>query len=193
MPVVRYRTDKYKAGGNTWWSDKQKYEAVASYLLFGNIMEVMRLTGIPEITLRKWKASPWWAEAEQEIKRASKLQLSGKLTQAINLANLAVEDRLQNGEFILNQKTGEIIRKPVNADTAVKILDKLVDKQLLLEKAADQNTTVTAEGVTERLKKIADELVKFSRLGGAALKKPDEKDIIDVTPRPVTDGASDQS
>lgn len=176
MPVVKYRTDKNKAGGNTWWSDKQKYEAVGAYLLIGNIMTVQRMTGIPEITLRKWKASPWWKEAEDEIRKASKLQLSGKLTKAIELSNLAIEDRLENGDFSFNPKTGQMVRKQISADTALKILSTLVDKQLVLDKAASEATTVTAESVTERLKKIADELKKFTS------KKPLEEDIIDVEP-----------
>jgi transposase-like protein len=174
MPVVKYRIDKSKAGGNTWWSDKQKYEAVAAYLLIGNLAQVSRMSGIPDITLRKWKAQPWWAEAEQEVKRASKLQLSGKLTKAIQLANLAVEDRLENGEFVFNPKTGELTRRPVSADTAVKVLNTLIDKQLVLEKHADENTHVTQEGVAERLEKIAHELLKFT-------KQP-TGDVIDVVP-----------
>lgn len=179
MPVVRYRIDKKKAGGNTWWSEKQKHEAVAAYLLLGNMAEVSRMTGIPHITLRKWKAMPWWAEAEQEVKRASKLELSGKLRKAIELSNLAIEDRLQNGEFVFNPKTGEVIRRPVSADTAVKVLDKLIDKQILLEKTADQAAHVTQEGVMERLQKIADELTRFAQ--AKEVPSSDYK-VIDVQP-----------
>jgi hypothetical protein len=176
MPVVRYRIDKSKAG-NGWWTDKQKYEAVAAYLLIGNLAQVSRMSGIPDITLRKWKSSPWWPEAEQEIKRASKLQLSGKLSKAIQLANLAVEDRLENGDWVFNPKTGTMVRRLVSADTAVKILDKLIDKQLVLEKHADENVHVTQEGVTERLEKIAHELLKFT--------KASQMEVIDVTPTEV--------
>jgi hypothetical protein len=186
MPVVRYRTDKKKAGGNTWWSEKQKYEAVATYLLFGSIAQVARLSGIPEITLRKWKAQPWWADAEQEVKRNTKLELSGKLRKAVELAQLAVEDRLQNGDFVFNPKTGVVERRAVSADTAVKVLDKLIDKQLLLEKSADSVSTVTAEGVSERLAKLADELSKFAKAKdvtslGHTISK--ESHVIDVEPQ----------
>lgn len=191
MPVVRYRTEKKKAGGNTWWSEKQKYEAVASYLLFGNMAEVSRMSGIPHITLRKWKGQPWWAEAENEIKRGSKMELSGKLRKAVELAHLAVEDRLQNGEWVFNPKTGAVIRRPVSADTAVKVLDKLVDKQLLLEKTADADRVVTQEGVMERLQKISEELLRFAQAKDvtpqpAALPQPIiEAEVIESSAKPA--------
>jgi len=184
LPVVKYRTDKKKAGGNTWWSERQKYEAVASYLLFGNMAEVSRISGIPHITLRMWKGQPWWAEAETEIKRGSKMELSGKLRKGVELAYMAVEDRLQNGEFVFNPKTGAVVRRPVSTDTAVKALDKLVDKQLLLEKIADSNTTITQEGVVERLQKIADELKRFAGARDVTPALEQLPNIIDVEPIP---------
>ena len=172
MPVVRYRTDKHKAGGNTWWSDKQKFEAVATYLLVGSMAQVSRLSGIPHITLRKWKAQPWWLEAEQEVKRSTKIELSGKLKKGIELAYAAIEDRLQNGEFFLDQKTGDIRRRPVSTEVATRAFGQLVDKQLLLEKHADSNVHVTQESVTERLAAIAAELMKFQQAKDVTPAKP---------------------
>lgn len=180
MPVVRYRTDKKKAGNNGWWSEKQKMEVVASYLLLGNISQVARFSGVPEITIRKWKASPWWDEAEAECKRSTKLELSGKLRKAIDLAHLTIEDRLTHGDWSFNPKTGEMVRKPVSTDVAIKAFDKLVDKQLLLEKAADSAVVVTEEGINERLKKIAAELLKFAPSSSQA-----QPNIIDL--EPITD------
>jgi hypothetical protein len=77
-----------------------------------------------------------------------------------------------------------VIRRPVSTDTAVKVFDKLVDKQLLLEKAADANVHVTQEGVTERLAKIADELLKFQQAKDVTPKKVDilDAEVISSTP-----------
>lgn len=181
MPVVRYRTDKHKAGGGSWWSEKQKLEAVATYLLVGNLAQCSRLSGIPEITMRKWKAQPWWEEAVQEVKRSTKIALSGKLRKAIELANLVIEDRLEHGEYVFNPKTGEVLRRPVSTETAVRAFGTLLDKQLLLEKHADTNVHVTQEGVTERLAKIADELLKFQQARDITpVTKP--VSVIDIDP-----------
>src|SRR5574343_676316 len=142
-----YRDKRPSDPKHAWYTDKQKYEVVAAYILFGNIAQVSRMTGVPDITCRKWKASPWWKEAEDELRRGAKVQLSGKLTKAIELANLALEDRLINGDFMFDYKTGQMIRKPVTADTAVKVLDRLIDRQDQIEKSAQALETTTKDGV----------------------------------------------
>lgn len=160
--IVKYRDKRPSDHKQAWWSDKQRYEAVASYVLFGNLMDSVRMTGIPEQTMRKWKSQPWWADAEREVRMSSKLQLSGKLTKAIQLANIALEDRLVNGDFQYDPKTGTMVRKPVSADTAVKVLDKLIDRQEQLEKNARGLDVVTQEGVAERLEKLAKDFINFA-------------------------------
>jgi hypothetical protein len=161
--IVTYRDKKASDTKQSWWSEKQKYEVVAAFVLLGNMRQVSRMTGIPEITCRKWKASPWWTEAEDEIRRGAKVQLSGKLTKAIELANIALEDRLTHGDFIFDYKTGKMVRKPVTADTAVKVLDKLIDRQEMLDKNAKALETTTREGVDERLKKLAEDFLNFAK------------------------------
>lgn len=160
-----------------WYTDKQKYEVVAAYILFGNIAQVSRMTGVPDITCRKWKASPWWKEAEDEIRRGAKVQLSGKLTKAIELANLALEDRLQNGDFIFDYKTGQMIRKPVTADTAARVLDRLIDRQDQLEQRAQALDTTTKEGVNERLAKLAEDFLKFAKAKEVSGTLTNEREI----------------
>lgn len=158
-----YRDKRPSDPKQAWYTDKQKYEVVAAYILFGNMAQVSRMTGVPDITCRKWKASPWWKEAEDEIRRGTKVQLSGKLTKAIELANIALEDRLLNGDFMFDYKTGQMVRKPVTADTAVKVLDRLIDRQEQLEKSAQALDTTTKDGVDERLRKLAEDFVKFAK------------------------------
>lgn len=164
LVITRKHRDKRPTDPKqAWYTDKQKYEVVAAYILFGNMAQVSRMTGVPDITCRKWKASPWWKEAEDEIRRGAKVQLSGKLTKSIELANLALEDRLQNGDFMFDYKTGQLVRKPVTADTAVKVLDRLIDRQEQLDKTVKALETTTAEGVDERLKKLAEDFIKFAK------------------------------
>ena len=57
------------------------------------------MTGVPDITCRKWKASPWWKEAEDEIRRGTKVQLSGKLTKAIEKDGKLAEKAKSDLEF----------------------------------------------------------------------------------------------
>lgn len=163
VKVVTYRDKKPSDNQQAWWSEKQKFEVVSAYVLLGNVAQVSRLTGIPEITVRKWKASPWWKEAEGEIRLSSKVQLSGKLTKAIELANIALEDRLVNGDFQYDYKTGKMIRKPVNADLALRALDRLIDRQEMLDNSMKKLEVTTDEGTNERLAKLAEQFVNFAK------------------------------
>lgn len=163
VKVVTYRDKKASDHKQAWWSEKQKFEVVSAYVLLGNVAQVSRLTGIPEITVRKWKASPWWKEAENEIRLSSKVQLSGKLTKAIELANIALEDRLVNGDFQYDYKTGKMIRKPVNADLALRALDRLIDRQEMLDNSMKKLEVTTDEGTNERLSKLAEQFVNFAK------------------------------
>ena len=70
MPVKTVRTKKTKKGRG-WWREDQKVDCVAKYLIYGNIAEVCRQTGIPQDTVRKWKGTDWWTDTEAEIRKDS--------------------------------------------------------------------------------------------------------------------------
>ena len=99
MPVVTRRIDKKVPGNNGWWSDKERYQAVASFLIIGNFRLTAAAVGIPEETLRRWKLQPWWKEAEEEIRKSSKIELTGKIANVINKTMAQLEDRVENGDF----------------------------------------------------------------------------------------------
>lgn len=161
MPVVTKRVDKRKKGDG-WWSDKQRLQAVSAYVVLGKVTLVAASTGIPEDTLRKWKQASWWKEAEDEIRRSSKIELSGKLSRIVDATLLQLEDRVANGDYFYNPKTGGFERKPINASQASKITNELIDKTLVLEKVATQER-LTDEGLDDRLKKLRDEMVRFAK------------------------------
>ena len=45
--IVTYRDKKASDTKQSWWSEKQKYEVVAAFVLLGNMRQVSRMTGIP--------------------------------------------------------------------------------------------------------------------------------------------------
>ena len=141
------------------WSDKQKIEAIQSYLLLGNLAMTGRILNIPEITLRQWKATEWWNNQVEEIKLQEKVELSGKIKKIANAALTVVEDRLTNGDFIYDQKTGEMRRKLVSMKDAHKVSVDLMAKQELLEK----NNNPLAQDIQDgdRLLKLAERFATF--------------------------------
>src|SRR5689334_8475257 len=97
-----------EATNNKSWGDKQKIEAAQSYMLLGNMALTARITGIPEITLRVWKRTEWWKNLMQELKEQENLEMSNRLRKIVDASLSAVEDRVVNGDWVFDQKTGEM-------------------------------------------------------------------------------------
>jgi hypothetical protein len=157
------------------WSDVQKFEAVTLYLMVGKWPLVSQATHIPIDTLKKWKQADWWKEYEDEIRRAKHVETSTKLSKIRDKASDVVMDRLENGDFQYNPKTGKFSRKPVSAKVAGEIMVKTLDKEILLEKI-DEKPAENEQSIMERLNSIADKLLQ------ASSKKPRLSEVIDVEP-----------
>lgn len=159
------------------WSDKQKIEAIQSFLLLGNLALTSRMLGIPEITLRQWKATEWWSNQVEELKHQEKTALSGKLKKIVNAATMAVEDRLANGDWIYDQKTGDMRRKHVSMKDAHKVAVDLMARQDIMEKKNTPASQELEDG--ERLLKLAERFATFVKPQAPLLERVDV-DITDV-------------
>ena len=159
-PVVKDRP--ISADTNMKWSEKQRMDAVNSYLLLGNLALTSRVLNIPEVTLRYWKAQPWWKDAVAEIKSSEKMQLSVRVKKLVDASLAVVEDRLINGDFQFDQKTGEVVRKPVNLKDAHKVAIDMADKHEALEKAED--VVQKEENVDDKLLRLADKFATMATL-----------------------------
>lgn len=147
---------------NKQWSDSQKMEAIQSYLLLGNLALTSRILGIPEITLRVWKTSQWWKDTVAEIKSQEKVELSSKMKKLVGASLAVVEDRLINGDFQFDQKTGEVIRKPVNMKDAHKVAMDMQERQELIDKSLSGEESKGDEGVQSRLLKLAEQFAEMA-------------------------------
>jgi hypothetical protein len=162
---------------NKQWSDKQKMDAVNSYLLLGNLALTGRLLNIPEITLRVWKASTWWKDAVAEVKASEKIELSARIKKLVDASMTVVEDRLSNGDFQYDQKTGTMIRKPVNLKDAHKVSVDLQARQDILEKS--EVVVQTEEHVEDKLLKLAE---KFADMATKKIEQNNnDRRTVDVT------------
>ncbi len=155
------RRDKKKKGPGHW-PDLKKMEVLQSYILLGNLTKAAALNNVPHVTAKLWKASNWWVEQEDELRRGSKLQLSSKLAELVNKSMVVLADRLENGDFIYQPRTGAFVRKPISAEHANKITTQLIDRTLAVEKAAKPEK-VTTEGLDVHLQKLKEEMIKFAK------------------------------
>lgn len=161
----------------THFSDSQKIEAVTTYLALGNLVTTSAVLKIKECTLRLWKSKDWWKEIEQELRLQDDLILSNRLQRLINKSFDNVADRLEHGDFIYDQKTGQLVRKPVAMKDAHKVGVDLIDKrEFLINKLP---TSVGAEAIEDKLLKLAE---KFAQIASSVKPPVEVTDVIYVDP-----------
>lgn len=145
----------------TWWSDKQKLETVQTFLMLGNLAMTARVLKIPEETVYRWRKTSWWKEIEGELKTQDELQLSARLKRVMEKTLDAVDDRLEHGDYVYNQKTGEMRRKPVSMRDAHKVSMDLIDKRDLL--ARRNQTDASEEQMSDKLLKMMKQFADFAQ------------------------------
>lgn len=149
------------------WSDSQKLECVTTYLSLGNLALTSRLLKIPEMTIRMWKQKDWWKEIEAELRQQETLELNVRLKKIIESTLATTEDRLANGDFIYDNRLGQMVRKPVSMKDAHKVTLDLMNRRDVLENK--QPRDVSLEQIDDKLAKLAQ---KFEEI--ASGRKPIE-------------------
>jgi hypothetical protein len=167
---------------NTMWPKEKKLQVVVQYLALGSLKLVSATTGMDYALLRQWKLQPWWKEFENEIRNTENLKLDTKLTSLVEKSLEAVADRMEGGDYIMNNKTGQIIRKPVNMKDAAKVSVDLLTKRELLRGNATARTETQVVPMQDQLANLAKEFARMAAGGG----KTD--DVIDVEMVEVLEG-----
>ena len=195
MAFKRVEVPKKKPGPG-WWSDKTRMECVSAFVLLGKVSLVVATTGIPEDTVRKWKMTQWWKDAEDEIRRSTKLTLSSKLTDIVNKTMVALDDRVTNGDYVWDRDSKSYGRKPITGLMASKIASDMLDRALLLESKASQEK-VSEEGINDRLDRIREQLRSLTSGNNAFYDRPPpeiiEADVVIRVPITLEDLKNDPS
>ena len=157
----RLATSRKTKAYTRWYTDKEKLEAVKLYLITGNQRAVAAALNIHFTTMNQWVHTQWFKELSQQIRNEGHIQLSNKLKTIASKALDVTMDRLENGEWILNQKTGEMIRKPVQARDAHKIAVDFLEQSTKVE--ATQTKEVTDQAVSGRLDQLAAAFIEMSK------------------------------
>lgn len=145
------------------YSWEKKVEAASKYMQLGNMRLVSELIEVPYQTIADWRKTDWWKDLCDELKTAKKAKQSQKLSEVVDLSVEIVLDRLQNGDYILNNKTGEVMRKPVSLKDAAQVTNNLVTRQIQMEELAEKVGN-KRETVQEVLKSLGDEFKKWNRI-----------------------------
>jgi transposase-like protein len=121
------------------YSDQQRREAVACYVLHGTWRKVSELTGIPQRTLNDWSIQPWFGTLLAEVRAEKSDELDAALTSIIHAGTTELLDRLKNGDPVL--VAGEIKRKPVSAKDLALVSAIAYDKRALIREQPERPRT----------------------------------------------------
>lgn len=177
----RARSTKDEASGK-WWSDSQKLEAVKTHLMLGHLGMTAAMLKIPEETVRRWSKTAWWHSIADDLRQQDELMLSSRLKRIVEKSLDVVEDRLDNGDFVYDQKTGQMRRKQVNMRDAHKVaLDMSQKREAILNNNAPR---ASEEQVADKLIKLAE---RFAELAGAKKLESNtiEGDVSDVETKEI--------
>jgi transposase-like protein len=173
--------------GKKYYTDRQKLEAVTTYLMLGgNAALTAKTLSISVETIYLWARSEWWNRLTNEIKKEEKLQLSARLKKIINTSWDVVGDRLEKGDWVLNNKTGEVIRKPVSLRDASKVA---VDAAVLRDRLdlGDSFSTQT-DAIEDKLTKLA---LAFTNLAKGITNNQAVEDIAHTDNAEAEEGTDD--
>jgi hypothetical protein len=146
-------------GKRNHFTEKEKLNAVCVYAVTGNARRTAEITKIPEGTIRSWKTTEWWSEAISRVRIEEDEEISSSLTQIVNKAVAAVNDRIENGDYIYDTKRGEIRRKPMGAKDLAIVTAISIDKRQLLR--GQPTSRVEKISTDEHLSKLAEEFRRF--------------------------------
>jgi hypothetical protein len=150
---------------------EKKVEVATLFAVTGNVEKTAELAKIPVTTVKYWRGQQWFKDLLDEIRNENDDKLDAKFTEIVEKGLEKILDRIENGDYGYDTKTGDIYRKPVSMKDLAVVAAITVDKrQLLRGKPTSRNETVTE---TNRLAQLETAFLALAQ------KKPKE---LDVTP-----------
>lgn len=148
-----------------------------------SLAETGRQLNVKYETLKEWKKTRWWADSIQELEEVEKARTAKRLGKLTDKGIDIVLERLEEGDHAFN-KAGELVRRPVSARDANRILSDALDRKLKLETTSKQ----TQEAVVASLVDLAQ---RFAELANKKPKLVADADVIDVEMLPKQDDDSE--
>jgi hypothetical protein len=138
-----------------------KTDAAALYCVYGSTKEVAKILHLEESLIKQWKTEPWWFEIQKQVFVEQNEKLASQLSQTLDKTMTELSDRLENGDYTYNPKTGDVTRKPIEAKVIISIFDSLAHQRRVTR---GEPTSISAKiGVDDRLRLLQDAFIKFSQ------------------------------
>lgn len=155
-----------------------KIDAATLYAVYGDTKQVSELANVPESVIRGWKQEPWWIEIQKQVYTEQNEKLAARISVILNKTITHLEERLEHGDEVVVQKTGEIVTKKVDASVLAKMFENLAHQRRITR---GEPTSISAKlGVDDRLKNLAEAFYKFTN----AKDVTGEVEIVTVSEEP---------
>jgi hypothetical protein len=155
------------------WNDNKKIDVVTTWLITGNLAATASVCQVPLVTIKMWKKQPWWNDLVLDIQTESDQELDAKLSKRIEKSLEIINDRLENGDFQYDPKTGQFVRKPVSMKDGWKVANEMIDKRWLIRKMPQNQVDQGAVG--DILKNLAKEFAEMAKKRVSNILKPNEE------------------
>ena len=143
------------------WTYDTKLTVCELILSTQNHRMVAEITEVPLETIRDWKKQEWWPSIVEEVQKIRRAELNSRLSKIVDSALSKIEDRLEHGDYVLNNKTGEIMRKPVSLKDANAVAKDILGQQISMNRVEAEVKVET--DAKELLKNLANEFAKLNR------------------------------
>jgi len=143
------------------WDEKTKIETVKAYIALGTAPAASAVTGVKPELIRNWKMQQWWKDLEAELRSGEEIQLSARLKKFVNLSLEKLEDRLENGDWIYDQKSGKLMRKELPARELHRMTSDFIDKARVID-GKPTSRTESVHKIEDQLKLLAQRFAEFT-------------------------------
>lgn len=165
-------------GNMSKWYPSHKIMAATYYLILNSytkVAEHMAAAGypVPRDTIASWRnRSTWWKPLITQIRKAKQDELDSKLTKLIHSGIDALQDRFNDGEYVVTGSTEEgdpiIHRVPVKARDLSMATSIMYDKRALSR--GDPTSRVQRDPPEKLLKDLAREFEKMAQKNRPAIE-----------------------
>lgn len=143
------------------YTKEQKLSVITTYVLTGSVEQAGLNTGIPRKYIHSWKCkSPWWPIEVAKVRIQEQDKLDAVMTGVIDNTMGQLNDRILNGDWKKNTKTGELERIPLTAKDLAVVAGITFDKRQLIRGDA---TAITSRSSGTDLQELEAKMMGWAK------------------------------
>lgn len=139
------------------YTEADKFKVLTTYTVLGSLVDTATETGISLETIKSWKKQAWWPRMMAQIRGEENANLASKYRKIVQKTQEKLLERIEHGDVTLD-KEGNPVHIPVRGRDLAVIAGIATQQMERLDQEREHEDTLS---VTERLTRIAEELVKM--------------------------------